>query len=136
MRGIAHVHNATDAEVRKLFAKPQDEFRRLVTGQRRGEFRELLRTTFADASGAEAADQLTDSQVAPSKHLMALAAEEVQHREQFVLLDEQLDAYNYVLRCVNDARRRNTKTAAIMSGNSRATRSSRHHAAQRKDPRS
>lgn len=59
-----------------------------------------MRTTFADASGAEAADQLTGSRVAPSKHLMALAAEEVQHREKFVLLDEQLDAYNYVLHCV------------------------------------
>ncbi|RYG75993.1 hypothetical protein EU513_14745 [Yimella sp. RIT 621] len=136
VRGIAYLHNATDAGVRDLFAKPQDEFRRLVTGQRRGAFREPLRTTFAGASGAEAADQLTGSRVAPSNHLMALAAEEVQHREQFVLLDEQLNAYNYVLHCVNDARRRNTKTAVILFGNPRATRSSRHHAAQRKDPRS
>lgn len=116
VRGIAYLHNATDADVHELFAKPQDDFGRLVTGQRRGEFRELLRTTFADSSGAAAADQLIGSRVAPSKQLMALAAEEVQHREQFVLLDEQLDAYNYVLHCVNDARRCNTKTAVIVSG--------------------
>ena len=116
VRGIAYLHNATDSDVHDLLAKPSDDFGRLITGQRRGEFQELLRSTFAPTSGAEAADRLIGSGIAPSKQLMALAAEEVQHREQFVLLDEQLDAYNYVLHCVNDARRRNTKTAVIVSG--------------------
>lgn len=116
VRGIAYLHNATDSDVHDLLAKPSDDFGRLITGQRRGEFQELVRSTFAPTRGADAADRLIGSGIAPSKQLMALAAEEVQHREQFVLLDEQLDAYNYVLHCVNDARRRNTKTAVIVSG--------------------
>ncbi len=47
---------------------------------------------------------------------MRLAAEEVQQREMFVLLDEQRDAYNTVLHAVAKARASNTKTAVLVSG--------------------
>lgn len=56
------------------------------------------------------------SRIAPSKQLMALAAEKVQRREIFMLTDEQRDAFEYVRHAVERARRRNTKTAVIVSG--------------------
>lgn len=114
--GVAYLHNATDHGVHDLLGVRQDSQGRIFTGQRRGEFQKFLRDTFSDANGADAADLLLGSRIAPSKQLLALAAEEVQHREQFVLLDEQRDAYNYVMHCVNDARRANTKTAIVVSG--------------------
>ncbi|WP_239582605.1 hypothetical protein [Gordonia rubripertincta] len=57
-----------------------------------------------------------NSAVRPSKQLMALAAEEVQHREQFVLLDEQQVAYEDVMRAVRNASRNNTKEVVIIKG--------------------
>ncbi len=117
LAGAAYLHNATDDGVSDLFRLAGDDHVRVFTGQRRGAFQEFLQSRFAPGiSGADYADQLLASQIAPSKQLLALAAEEVQLREQFVLLDEQRDAYNYVLHAVERARRANTKTAVIVSG--------------------
>ena len=116
--GAAYLHNATDLAVADLFDMvPPSPEGRMFTGQRRAEFVEFLRSRLApDISGAPYADQLLGSRIAPSKQLLALAAEEVQQREQFVLLDEQRDAYEHVLHAVNRARRANTKTAVVISG--------------------
>lgn len=117
LAGAAYLHNATDAGVRDLFRLPGGEHGRIFTGQRRGEFQEFLQSRFAPkVSGAEYADQLLASRIAPSKQLLAVAAEEVQRREMFVLLDEQRDAFNYVLHAVERSRRANTKTAVVVSG--------------------
>ena len=114
--GVVYLHNATDFGVTDILDRPQDAFGRLFTGQHRGAFQQFLRSYFADGPGAEAADELLGSRIAPSKQLMALAADEVQHREMFVLLDEQRDAYEYVRHAVAKARRENTKTAVVVSG--------------------
>ena len=115
--GAAYLHNATDSGVDDLFRLPGDDHGRVFTGQRRGEFQDFLKTRFEPGGdGAEAADHLLNSRIAPSKQLLALAAEEVQQREMFTLLDEQRDAYNFVLHAVERARRSNTKTAVIVSG--------------------
>ena len=117
LAGVAYLHNATDEGVSDLFRLPGNAHGRVFTGQRRGEFQDFLKSRFAPAkSGAAYADHLLSSRIAPSKQLLALAAEEVQQREMFVLLDEQRDAYNYVLHAVQRARRANTKTAVIVSG--------------------
>jgi hypothetical protein len=117
LAGAAYLHNATDDGVADLFRLPGDQHGRVFTGQRRGEFQEFLKTRFSPGhSGAPYADALLASRIAPSKQLLALAADEVQRREMFVLLDEQRDAYNYVLHAVERARRANTKTAVIVSG--------------------
>ncbi len=117
LAGVAYLHNATDSGVEDLFRLPGDRLGSVFTGQRRGEFQEFLKTRFASgASGASDADRLLASRIAPSKQLLAVAAEEVQRREMFVLLDEQRDAYNYVLHAVERARRSNTKAAVIVSG--------------------
>ena len=114
--GIAYLHNATDLGVADLLRMPSDPTGRLFTGQRRGELRDYLRSFFAPTSGAVAADRLPASGQRPSKQLMALAAEEVQQREMFVLLDEQRDALELVRHAVSSARRANTKTAIVVSG--------------------
>ena len=114
--GVAYLHNATDSAVAELFDLPQDRRGRMFTGQRRGEFVDYLRSTFAAADGRSAADQLLAGATRPSKQLMALAADEVQRREMFTLLDEQRDAYTYVMHAVEKARTANQKTAVIISG--------------------
>lgn len=116
VRGAAYLHNATDHGVGDLFTLPAGPQGRLFTGQRRGDFAAYLAEVFTAKSGAYAADGLLGSAIRPSKQLLAVAAEEVQHREMFALLDEQRDAYNYVLHAVERARRTNQKTAVIVTG--------------------
>lgn len=114
--GVAYLHNADDSGVHELLGRPEDPYGRMFTAQRRAMFHHLLKETFSDESGASAADELLGSAIAPSKQLLALAAKEVQEREQFVLLEEQRDAYNFVMHCVSSAHRANQKTAVVVSG--------------------
>lgn len=117
LAGVAYLHNATDSAVEDLYRIPGDVLGSVYTGQRRGEFQDFLKSRFAPGvSGAGYADHLLSSRIAPSRQLLAVAAEEVQHREMFVLLDEQRVAYHFVLHAVERARRSNTKTAVIVSG--------------------
>ena len=117
LAGVAYLHNATDSGVADLFRVPGDRLGSLFTGQRRSEFQDFLRSRFAEGrSGASYADALLSSQIAPSRQLLAVAADEVQRRKMFVLLDEQRDAFNYVLHAVERARRANDKTTVIISG--------------------
>jgi len=117
LAGVAYLHNATDGGVADLFRLEGNRLGSLFTGQRRGEFQEFLRSRFAEGkSGAPYADALLSSRIAPSRQLLAVAADEVQRREMFVLLDEQRDAFNYVLHAVERARQSNDKTTVIISG--------------------
>jgi uncharacterized protein len=117
LAGVAYLHNATDGGVADLFRLPGDRLGSVYTGQRRSEFQDFLRSRFAQGhSGAPYADALLASRIAPSKQLLAVAADEVQRREMFVLLDEQRDAFNIVMHAVERARHANTKTAVIISG--------------------
>lgn len=112
---VAYLHNATDFGVADLLDRP-DAAGRIFTGQRRAAFGDYLRSVFVDESGAAAAELLLNTKMAPSKQLMALAAEEVQRREMFVLLDEQREAFEYVRHAVDVARRQNMKTAVVVAG--------------------
>lgn len=118
--GAAYLHNATDlgvADLHEMGGSASEGPGLMFTGQRRGDFVDFLRSRLAPGvSGVEYADTLLGSRIAPSKQLLALAAEEVQRREQFVLLDEQRDAYEHVRHAVDRARRSNTKTAVVISG--------------------
>ena len=115
--GAAYLHNATDRGVEDLFVRPPSKRSRLFTGQRRAAFGEFLAQHLAPGeSGTAAADALLGSRIAPSRQLLSVAADEVQRREMFVLLDEQRDAYEHVLHAVERARRANTKRAIVVSG--------------------
>ncbi|MFE5585391.1 DNA/RNA helicase domain-containing protein [Kitasatospora sp. NPDC056531] len=114
--GVVFLHNATEFGVQGLYEVQQDERGRLFTGDRRGEFVQYLRTKLKPASGAEVADQLLAGKVGPSKQLMAVAAEEVREREQFVLLDEQRVAFELVLRAVRRAQQADHKEVVVITG--------------------
>ncbi|GAA4075221.1 DNA/RNA helicase domain-containing protein [Nonomuraea soli] len=116
LHGVAYLHNAMDLDVDGVADQVGDERGRLFTKQRRGEFLRYLGERLADRSGAEAADRLLGSPVAPSKQLMTYAAKEIRDREQFVLLDEQQVAYELVMRAVERARRADHKQVVLVTG--------------------
>ncbi|MGY1792788.1 DNA/RNA helicase domain-containing protein [Geodermatophilus sp. SYSU D00525] len=116
LAGAAYLHNATTSRVGSLFDYPQDDLGRLFTGQSHGEWLDFLRSRLAPSDGSVFADQLLHSAIAPSKQLMAVAAEEVRRREQFVLLDEQRVAFDLVMHEVEKARAGNHKSVVIVSG--------------------
>ncbi|WP_416259094.1 DNA/RNA helicase domain-containing protein [Gordonia sp. 4N] len=116
LAGVAYLHNASSGGVDELWDFEQTETGRLFTSDRRGQFVNFLKSRLSAANGAAAADQLMNSAVRPSKQLMKLAADEVQRREQFVLLDEQQVAYEDVMRAVRNASRASTKEVVIIKG--------------------
>ncbi|MDQ3990378.1 MAG: DUF2075 domain-containing protein, partial [Actinomycetota bacterium] len=120
VHGIAYLHNAGAAGW-KIGHYRMDEYGRLYTRDDRGEFLDELRrllNTQPSAAGPSrrAADDLLAARTEPSKQLLAVAAEEVNKREQFVLLDEQRVAYKTVEQAVDLADRQNTKTVVIVLG--------------------
>lgn len=117
VRGVAYLHNATDDRVADLLTPEALAEAPLFTGERRGRFIEHLRSLLAPGEpGAESADRLLSSSVRPSKQLMALAADEIRDREQFVLLDEQKIAHDLVMLTVEKARRSDLKEVVLVTG--------------------
>ncbi|MCZ4536505.1 DUF2075 domain-containing protein [Gordonia terrae] len=116
LAGVAYLHNASSGGVDELWDFEQTETGRLFTADQRGQFVTFLKSRLSSVNGAAAADQLMNSAVRPSKQLMKLAADEVQRREQFVLLDEQQVAYEDVMRAVRNASRASTKEVVIIKG--------------------
>lgn len=114
--GVAYLHNATDYGVGDLRVMAAAQDARLVTGQWRGELQDFLRSRLAPEPGTAAADALLGSAIRPSKQLLSVAAQEIQEREQFVLLDEQRVAYELVLAAVDDARHADGKTVVVVAG--------------------
>ncbi|MFG3495081.1 DNA/RNA helicase domain-containing protein [Streptomyces sp. NPDC047928] len=114
--GAAYLHNATEFGVSGLFEAEQDQYGQLFIGGRRGEFIDFLRTRLGTQSGASAADELVNGKIGPSKQLMAVAAQEVRDREQFVLLDEQKIAYRTVFNAVRRAKQSDHKEVVVVTG--------------------
>jgi hypothetical protein len=114
--GAAYLHNATEFGAGSLRIAEESDRGRLFTGDGRGAFIDFLRTRLAPAPGAGAGDALLAGKVAPSRQLMAVAAEEVREREQFVLLDEQRVAYSVVLNAVRRARQADHKHVVVITG--------------------
>jgi len=117
LSGVAYLHNATERDVAPLRRLAESGHARLFTGERRSEFTDYLRSRLAtDVKGAQYADVLLGSLVAPSTQLLAVAAAEIREREQFVLLDEQRLAFNLVMHAVESARAGDSKTVIVVSG--------------------
>lgn len=116
--GAAYLHNVTrEADVASLFTYPEDGSGRLFTGARRADFIDFLQERLASGvAGASYADLLLSSAVAPSKQLLAVAADEVQRREQFVLLAEQRLAFSIVMHEVERARSADSKAVVLVTG--------------------
>ncbi|WP_412541777.1 DUF2075 domain-containing protein [Longispora sp. K20-0274] len=114
--GVAYLHNASGDDVRDLFTLPQTEHSRVFTGGQRSDLLAYLAKHLAPTSGATAADRLHNSPAAPSQQLMAVAADEIKAREQFILLDEQRIAYELVMHAVRRSKAANTKTVVVVDG--------------------
>lgn len=114
--GTVFLHNATEFGISGLYEVEQSERGMLFTAERRGAFIDHLCSKLAPASGAGAADALLAGKVKPSRQLIALAAQEVREREQFVLLDEQRVAYETVLTAVRKAKQADHKEVVIVTG--------------------
>ncbi|WP_137992481.1 DUF2075 domain-containing protein [Streptomyces vilmorinianum] len=114
--GAAYLHNATEFGISGLTEVGISERGRLFSEERRGEFITFLQSRLAPFSGAAAADELLAGKIGPSKQLMAVAAQEVREREQFVLLDEQRVAYETVMRAVRHAAQADRKNVVVVTG--------------------
>ncbi|MEW2549977.1 DUF2075 domain-containing protein [Streptomyces sp. NPDC047002] len=114
--GAAYLHNATASGVGGLQEVGLDTHGQLFTGNDRKEFIDFLRRHLSPASGSAAVDELVNAKAVPSKQLMAVAADEVRDREQFVLLDEQLIAYRTVMNAVQKAREADSKEVVVVTG--------------------
>ena len=116
--GAAYLHNAdSEAAVADLWDYPQDAYGRLFTGARRGDWLDFLAEHLdPTVLGAPYAHQLLSSASAPSRQLLAVAADEVQRREQFVLLAKQKLAYDIVLHEVEKARSGDHKSVVLVTG--------------------
>nr|WSX78522.1 DUF2075 domain-containing protein [Streptomyces sp. NBC_00899] len=115
--GVAYLHNATEFGVSGLREIELDYRGKLFTAEGRGAFLDYLRAKLSDKHpGARAADELLAGKTVPSKQLMALAAQEVREREQFVLLDEQQVAYRIVLNAVRRAKQSDHKEIVVVTG--------------------
>jgi len=113
----AYLHNATQFTVDPLFNVEQRRDLRMFTGDMKSKFHDFLRENFDTQSpGTQSADDFLNMKEGPSKQLLAVAADEIQKREQFVLLDEQKVAYELVMHAVKQAQWGNTKTAVIVTG--------------------
>ncbi|MFE2022478.1 DNA/RNA helicase domain-containing protein [Streptomyces sp. NPDC059499] len=116
LQGVAYLHNATENGVAALRKTGEDAYGTLFTADRRGDFLDYLKAQLSEESGAPAADDLVQGKIGPSQQLMAVAAQEVRSREQFVLLDEQKVAYRSVLNAVRRAKRANHKEVVVVTG--------------------
>ncbi|MFV8182402.1 MULTISPECIES: DUF2075 domain-containing protein [unclassified Streptomyces] len=115
--GVAFLHNATEFDVGALREIESDEWGQLFAGDSRGGFMDYLRSRLSPAHpGAAVADALLAGKTVPSTQLMAVAAQEVREREQFVLLDEQQVAYRKVLNAVRRAQRSDHKEVVVITG--------------------
>jgi hypothetical protein len=115
--GAAYLHNATsEGDVLDLFDLPADPHGRLFTAARRSAWLEFLQERLAPADGSAVADQLLNSAIAPSRQLLAVAAEEIRDREQFVLLAEQRLAHDLVLHAVRRAHQADRKAVVVVTG--------------------
>lgn len=113
--GVAYLHNSTERQVQSLRGFASEES--LFTGDRRSDFMQFLASTLdSSVPGAAAADALLRAKVAPSRQLLSVAADEIQQREQFVLLDQQRLAFELVMHNVRRVRSADTKSVIVVSG--------------------
>ncbi|WP_369693008.1 DNA/RNA helicase domain-containing protein [Streptomyces luteocolor] len=117
--GVAYLPNATQFGVATLYEVEQDDRARLYTSDHGGLLLDFLRARFAPGPDTSAADSLLAARAVPARQLMAVAAQEVRERAQFVLLDEQQVAYETVYRAVRAAlgrTREGQKEVVVVTG--------------------
>lgn len=89
----------------------------MFSGERKADLVAFLRERLDPAvPGTEAADQLLGLKRGRSRPLLAVAANEIRDREQFVLLDQQRVAYEIVQHEVERSREAHWKSIVVVTG--------------------
>ena len=116
--GLAFLHNATSDEVAPFrLAELSDLVEYPIFAG--DEVAALCRFLLARVSGkgaSAAADDFLQARTRPSKQLLNHVQEQIQGHDAFTLLDEQLVAFEFVRRAVEQARRSNHKKVVIVKG--------------------
>ncbi len=113
VKGVAYLHNASDLHTIQGLDSPS----KLFSGSQRGELRDFLKSNLSnEVESARIADSFLQSDIAPSKQLMKVVAEELKNRNQFVLLDEQQEAVSLVRHAVESSYRGNSKRIVLVTG--------------------
>lgn len=114
--GVAYLHNWLNQRSNIIDAIPPSDTSMLFLGSEKGAFAKFLADRISETNSESNTDDFLKAKLAPTKQLLALAADEIRNREQFNLLDEQQVAYSLVMKAVRDAESANTKTAVIITG--------------------
>ncbi|MCX4474020.1 hypothetical protein C5N14_05610 [Micromonospora sp. MW-13] len=115
VHGMAYLHNATVESVPDR-PSPRSYRNMLYTPDRADRFPGYLAARFSKVRDGRAAHRLLTSPVRQSARLLAIAADEVGSRGHFVLLDEQREAYELVMRAVRWADAGRRKRVVVVSG--------------------
>ena len=114
--GVAYLHNWLNTRNEAIDQIPASDTSMLFLGSERGQFKNFLTEKISAKNSDLVTDDLLAAKLAPTKQLLAVAADEIKNREQFKLLDEQQVAYSVVMKAVRDAEAANTKTAVVITG--------------------
>ena len=118
MAGCVFLHNATSGAIAGLRHPGLADLAAYpaFAGDEVAALRSFLTRRLAPVPGAQVADEVLQSVIAPSKQLLRLVPEEITANPQFTLLDEQQVAYQVVLRTVEHAKRADAKQAVVITG--------------------
>lgn len=114
--GIAYLHNWLGPSNDALELIPPSQTGAIFTGAQKDNLKKYLEQRIDSKYSDQYTDDFLQAKIAPTKQLMAVAAEEIRNREQFKLLDEQQIAYSVTLNALKKAEISNTKTAVIITG--------------------
>jgi hypothetical protein len=118
LAGCAYLHNATSSQISKLRHPHLADLAPfpIFAADEVAAFRAFLTARLAPVSGAQFADDLLSSKIAPARQLLQHAREAIAGNPQFTLLDGQKVAFEMVLRAVERARQSDSKEAVIITG--------------------
>lgn len=114
--GIAYLHNWIGSNNAALDLVAPSQHGVLFTGAQKDSLKKYLKVRLDSKFSDQYTDDFLNSKIAPTKQLMAVAADEIRNREQFRLLDEQQIAYSVTLNALKKAETSNTKTAVVITG--------------------
>jgi hypothetical protein len=118
LAGCAYLHNATSGQISDLRHPHLADLGSfpIFAADEVAAFRAFLTARLAPVAGAQFADDLLDSKIAPARQLLQHAREAIAGNPQFTLLDDQKVAFETVLRAVERAKQADKKEAVIITG--------------------
>lgn len=119
LQACSYLHNANSRTcgvlLDPIYRETLDAYP-LFTGDKRGELESYLSRSVGYGDGRAALQKVTESEYAPSKKLLDHVAQVIAGHESFVLLDEQLVAFNTVMAQIEKMETQSSKAAIIVRG--------------------